>query len=118
MIGLPYNDHQCLGAITQILATMVDENDPVLLELAAQYPTTRELVDYIRSLPQRDDLGDPDDGPRVHACSPPQRVRIGADDPNCVERGALLVAVEEINHPQHTYQSRRSTRRSACTRSR
>ncbi len=104
MIGLPYNDHQCLSAITQILATMVEENDPVLLELAAQYPTTRELVDYIRSLPQRDDLGDPDDGPRVHACSPPQRVRIGADDPNCVERGALLVAVEEINRPQHTYQ--------------
>ena len=104
MIGLPFNDHQCLGTITQILATMVDERDPVLLELAAQYPTTRELIAYIRSLPQRDDLGDPADGPRVHACLPPQRVRIGAPDPNCVERGALLVAVEEINHPQHTYQ--------------
>lgn len=104
MIGLPFNDHQCLGAITQILATMVDERDPVLLELAAQYPTTRELIAYIRSLPQRDDLGDPADGPRVHACAPPQRVRIGAPDPNCVERGALLVAVEEINRPQHTYQ--------------
>jgi hypothetical protein len=104
MIGLPYNDHQCLGAISQILATMVDERDPVLLELAAQYPRTRDLVDYIRSQPQRDDLGDPTDGPRVHACSPPQRVRIGADDPNCVERAALFCAVEEINRPQHTYQ--------------
>ena len=104
MIGLPYNDHQCLGTISQILATMVDEGDPVLLELAAQHPTTRGLIDYIRALPQRDDLGDLADGPRVHACSPPQRVRIGADDPNCVERGALLVAVEEINRPQHTYQ--------------
>jgi len=104
MIGLPYNDHQCLGAISQILATMVDERDPVLLELAAQYPRTRDLVDYIRSQPQRDDLGDPADGPRVHACSPPQRVRIGADDPNCVERAALFCAVEEINRPQHTYQ--------------
>jgi len=104
MIGLPFNDHQCLGAITQILATMVEDNDPVLLELAAQYPTTSALVDYIRSLPQRDDLGDPTDGPRVHACTPPQRVRIGARDPNCLERSALLVAVEEINHPQHTRQ--------------
>lgn len=104
MIGLPFNDHQCLGAITQILATMVVERDPVLLELAAQYPTTRELIDYIRSLPQRDDLGDPADGPRVHACSPPQRVRIGAPDPNCVERAALFLATEEINHPQHTRQ--------------
>ncbi|HEY0388997.1 MAG TPA: hypothetical protein VGC71_11195 [Gaiellales bacterium] len=104
MIGLPFNDHQCLGAITQILATMVDDNDPVLLELAAQYPTTRQLTDYIRSLPQRDDLGDPSDGPRVHACTPPQRVRIGAPDPNCVERAALFLAVEEINRPQHTRQ--------------
>lgn len=104
MIGLPFNDHQCLGAITQILATMVEDNDPVLLELAAQYPTTRQLIDYIRSLPQRDDLGDPGDGPRVNACAPPQRVRIGAPDPNCVERAALFLAVEEINHPAHTRQ--------------
>jgi hypothetical protein len=104
MIGLPFNDLQCLGAITQILATMVEERDPVLLELAAQYPTTEELIGYIRSLPQRDDLGDPTDGPRVHACSPPQRVRIGAPDPNCVERAALFVAVEELNHPDHTRQ--------------
>ena len=104
MIALPFNDHQCLGAISQVLATMVDERDPVLLELATQYPSTRDLIEYIRSLPQRDDLGDPEDGPRVHACSPPQRVRIGAPDPNCVERGALLIAVEQINRPDHTYQ--------------
>jgi hypothetical protein len=104
MIGLPFNDHQCLGAITQILAAMVEEHDPVLLELAAQYPTTSALIDYIRALPQRDDLGNPADGPRVHECSPPQRVRIGAPDPNCVERAALFVAVEEFNHPGHTRQ--------------
>jgi hypothetical protein len=104
MIGLPYNDQQCLGAITQILATMVEEQDPVLLELAAQYPTTRDLIDYIRSLPQRDDMGDPSDGPRVQACAPPQRVRIGAPDPNCVERAALFVAVEEMSRPHHTRQ--------------
>jgi hypothetical protein len=104
MIGLPYNDHQCLGAISQILATMVEDHDPVLLELAAQHPTTRNLIDYIRSLPQRDDVGDPADGPRVHACSPPQRLRLDADDPNCVERAALFLAVEEINDPQHTRQ--------------
>src|SRR6185436_8071117 len=104
MIGLPYNDYQCLGAISQLLATLVNERDPVLVELAAQYPTTRQLVDYIRSLPQRDDVGDPADGPRVHACAPTQRVRIGALDPNCIERACVLVSVEEINRPQHTYQ--------------
>ena len=104
MIGLPFNDYPCLGAITQILAAMVADNDPALLELAAQYPTTPRLIDYIRGLPQRDDLGDPDDGPKVHACMPPQRVRIGAPDPNCVERAALFLGVEEINHPEHTRQ--------------
>ena len=104
MIGLPYNDYDCLGAISQILATMVGEQDPVLFELAAKYPTRPQLIDYIRSLPQRDDTGDPDDGPRVHACSPPQRVRLDAPDPNCVERAALFIAVEDINRPEHTYQ--------------
>jgi hypothetical protein len=104
MIGLPYNDYECLGAISQILATLVEERDPVLLELAAKYPTTERLIEYIRSLPQRDDLGDADDGPRVDECSPPQRLRLGADDPNCLERGSVLVAVEEINRPEHTYQ--------------
>jgi hypothetical protein len=104
MIGLPFNDHQCLGAITQLLAAMVAERDPALVELAAQHPTTTALVRYIRSLPQRDDLGDPDDGPKVHACAPPQRVRIGAPDPNCVERAALFLGIEELNHPEHTRQ--------------
>lgn len=104
MIGLPYNDHQCLGAISEIVAAMVAEHDPALLELAAQYPTRSRVIDYIRSLPQRDDLGDPADGPRVHVCSPPQRVEIPSESPNCVERSALLMALMEINHPRHTYQ--------------
>ena len=56
MIGVPFNDHQCLGAISEILAAMAQAQDLELLELASQYPTTAELVDYIRSLPQRDDL--------------------------------------------------------------
>ncbi|HEU4729265.1 MAG TPA: hypothetical protein VFT22_15295 [Kofleriaceae bacterium] len=104
MIGQPFNDHECLGAISEILSTMVEQQDPVLLELAAQYPTTRALIDYIRSLPQRDDLGDPADGPRLAACSPPQRIRLGAPDPNCVERAALFLAVDEINDPDRLRQ--------------
>lgn len=118
MIGLPFNDHQCLGAITQILAALVAERDPALVELATQYPTTAALIHYIRSLPQRDDLGDPDDGPKVHACAPPQRVRIGAPDPNCVERAALFLGIEELNHPEHTRQLATVDTRSGCTRSR
>src|SRR6267142_374076 len=32
MIGLPFNDRPCLGAITQILATMVEQHRVVLLD--------------------------------------------------------------------------------------
>lgn len=85
MIALPFNDGECLEAISRTIAQMVEARDPIFVELATQHSTTEHLVEHIRSLPQRDDLGDPDDGPRVDACSPPQRVRFGARDPNCVD---------------------------------
>ena len=81
MIGLPYNDLGCLGPVSEILAAMVHEQHPPLIELADQYPSMAGVIDYIRSLPQRDDLGDPADGPKVHACSPPQRLQIPSDEP-------------------------------------
>ena len=104
MIALPFNDHPCLGAIAEIQAAMVAEPDPALLELAARYPTQKQLVEYIRSRPQRDDLGDPAERPRVHACSPPQRLQLDGEAPNCVERATLFGIIMEINHPEHTYQ--------------
>jgi len=112
MIGTPFNDVPCLGAISEIGATMVAEQNPVLLELARQHPTIPKLIDYLRSLPQRDDVADPEDGPRVHECIPDQRVRIAEElfdseegpDPNCVERAIVFVSVAELIAPQHTYQ--------------
>jgi hypothetical protein len=104
MIALPYNDYGCLGAISQILASMVDEQHPPLVELADQYPEMEDVIGYLRSLPQRDDLGDPADGPKVHACSPPQRLQIPSETPNCVERASAFAAIMELNHPHNTYQ--------------
>jgi hypothetical protein len=104
MIGLPYNDYSCLGPTSEILVNMADDPDPVLLELAAQYPTEAQLVTHIRSLPQRDDFGEPEARPRMDACSPPQRIRIATSNPNCFERAAYYVLVMEVNHPGHTYQ--------------
>jgi hypothetical protein len=104
MIGLPYNDLACLGAMSQIAATIVAEDDPALLELAAKCPTQQHVVEFLRSRPQRDDLGDPADGPRVHECEPPQRLVLDGDAPNCVERAVLFTIMQEINHPEHTYQ--------------
>ena len=99
MIGLPFNDLRCLGSITEVIAEMVKNEDPILVELAKKYGTTAALAAWIRTLPQRDDDGDPDDGPKVEACEPVQRLRIPADDPNCVERAALYIAVAELIDP-------------------
>ena len=104
MIGLPFNDHKCLGSITEVVAELVATEDPVIVELAHNHRTTEGLVNYIRSLPQRDDDGERRDGPKVEACEPPQRLRIPAEDPNCVERAALYVAVAEFIDPRATRQ--------------
>ena len=84
MIGLPFNDLRCLGSITEVVAELVTNRDEVLAEIAAKHETTESLISYIRSLPQRDDDGEGSDGPRVGECKPPQRLRLPAEDPNCV----------------------------------
>lgn len=100
MIGLPFNDLRCLGSITEVVAELVANRDPVIVELANKHATTESLATWIRSLPQRDDDGDPTDGPKVDACKPPQRLQIPSDSPNCVERGALYLAVAELIAPE------------------
>jgi hypothetical protein len=100
VIGIPFNDLGCLGAITEQIVARVQSHDPILVDLATQYPTTAALAEWMRGLPQRDDDGVPGDGPKVHACRPPQRLRIPAGDPNCVERSALYLAVAELIDPQ------------------
>lgn len=99
MIGLPLNDAQCLGTISELIAELVSNRDAVLVQLAAQHPTTDSFQGWLRNLPQRDDLGQPEDGPKVEACCPPQRLRIAPADPNCVERAALYLGVAELIDP-------------------
>jgi hypothetical protein len=100
VIGLPFNDYACLGSISEVLTELVANEDPVIVELAKKHPTTRNLVCWIRSLPQRDDDGVKGDGPKVEACEPPQRLRVPADDPNCVERAAMYIAIAEFIDPK------------------
>jgi hypothetical protein len=99
VIALPFNDHKCLGSITEVIAELVATQDPVIIELAKRHQTTDGLIAYLRSLPQRDDDGEPHDGPKVETCEPPQRLRVGADNPNCVERAATYLAVAELIDP-------------------
>jgi hypothetical protein len=99
VIGLPFNDLHCLGSITEVVAELVKHDDGVIGEIAAKYPTTEALAAWIRTLPQRDDNGEAEDGPKVETCEPPQRLRIPAPDPNCVERAALYLAAAELIDP-------------------
>jgi hypothetical protein len=100
VIGVPFNDYECLAAITDMVAMLVDSHDPVLVELSQRFLNIPALVGHIRRLPQRDDDGDPSDGPRVRACTPTQRLRLPANNPNCVERAALYLAVAELVDPR------------------
>jgi hypothetical protein len=100
MIGPEFNDHRCMGSISEVARELVAAQDPVLVQIASEHATTASLAAWIRSLPQRDDLGQAGDGPKVASCSPPQRLRIAPADPNCVERAALYVAVAELIDPE------------------
>ncbi len=84
MIGMPLNDRKCLAQVSEVAAELVRSEDVVLREIVDRFRDTRALASWIRSLPQRDDEGDPADGPKVARCAPPQRLRIPAEDPNCI----------------------------------
>ena len=104
MIGLPFNDRRCLGQITEVIAELAENRDELLVQLAGEHQTTDALIAAIRALPQRDDVGEEDDGPKVDSCDPPQRLRIPAPDPNCVERAAWYIAEAELIDPKPTRQ--------------
>jgi hypothetical protein len=96
MIAEPINDVECLSKVTDLAAESLENED--VRNIATRFMSTRDLAAWIRSLPQRNDLGDPGDGPKV-ACDVPQRVRIPAEDPNCVERAAIYLAAGELIDP-------------------
>jgi hypothetical protein len=109
MIGNPYNDHECLGYVMNVVEQMVLERDPTLVELAHQLGTLENVVAFIRALPQRNDESDLLDGPKIGRCAPPQRLRIPAPDPNCFERAALYLALAELIDPRPLRQLATST---------
>ncbi len=98
MLGRPHNDRECLDAIMAEIEAKLESGE--LDDLAAQYPDTDALIDDIRSRPQKDDLGIPCDGPKVTACRPAQRLRLPAEDGNCVERSAEFILLAERIDPR------------------
>ncbi|MBE7448601.1 MAG: hypothetical protein HS111_06875 [Kofleriaceae bacterium] len=100
MILPPLTDHACLGPITDIARQLVAQPDPQLAARAHELGTPQAAIRWLRSLPQRDDTGDPNDGPRVEACSPPQRLDLYSSAPNCVERSTIQAIIAEILDPE------------------
>lgn len=95
MIGPPLNDDACLSQLTALVMQQLDMYAPI----ARRFATTAELAASIRAQPQRLDVGDPTDGPKL-VCDVPQRVREpGAPYPNCFERSALYLGAAELIDP-------------------
>jgi hypothetical protein len=68
----PLNDAECLGQLTAIASE--GTTNPEIKTLAARFRSTKALAKWIRGLPQRDDTGEANDGPRV-MCDVGQRAR-------------------------------------------
>lgn len=103
MIASPINDHACLGPTTDRIVAELAANNPALVDLAARFSTIEDLADWFRSLPQRDDNGDPNELPKVDACRPPQRFQLDSPWPNCYERAGRWVGAAELIDPTRTY---------------
>lgn len=98
MIVAPLNDCECLDAITARAREAVAS--PEAEQLARDLGSTAALRRHLRSLPQRDDTGEADDGPRIACGDTSQRVRLNAENPNCCERGLWFLAVAERIDPR------------------
>lgn len=104
MIAPPINDHACLGPTTDLIVAEIADRNPAIVDLAAQFTNTDDLAAWFRTLPQRDDDGNPADGPKVAACRPPQRMNFENSSPNCFERSARFIGAAEIIDPDRVYQ--------------
>lgn len=103
MIAAPMNDHACLGPTTDLIVAEIAARNPTIIDLAERFATTDDLAAWFRTLPQRDDNGDPNDGPKVAACRPPQRLDFANPSPNCFERSAAWTAAAELIDPDRVY---------------
>lgn len=93
----PLNDQGCLGKLHASVSEYMQTE--AAKSFAAQFSSIPELCRFIRHLEQRDDLGDPRDGPRL-SCDVTQRLRLPAFDPNCFERLALFLALALLINPR------------------
>ena len=85
----PKNDPECLNKVHDAARAFAATEQA--RNMASHLTNLEDVAEYIRALEHRDDLGDPNDGPRIQ-CDVPQRLRLPAFDPNCLERSAMFIA--------------------------
>jgi hypothetical protein len=92
----PLNAGGCLGKLHESVRAFRDTQ--TAQQLARHCETPEQAAVFIRTLDQRDDFGDPKDGPRL-SCEVSQRLRLPTLDPNCFERTAMYLALVSILDP-------------------
>lgn len=103
MIAPPVNDHDCLGPTTDQIVAELSAKNPAIVDLAAKFSNTDDLAAWFRTLPQRDDEGDPNELPKVYACHPAQRLQLDSEAPNCYERSGRFIGAAELIDPCRVY---------------
>ena len=102
----PWNDSFCLDQVHTAAAEY--RKTPEARTVAAQLGTIENLIEYVRTLPYRPDLGDPDDGPRIQ-CDVSQRLRLSPallkTGRNCLEGTALFLALAPLIAPPRAFSS-------------
>src|SRR5205823_2376265 len=92
----PINDVDCLGQLTTIAREL--SSTTLVLTVARHLGSRDAVIRWLQAKPQADDDGG--EPVRYIVCDVPQRVRLFADDPNCVERATdammLLEALEQM----------------------
>jgi hypothetical protein len=90
------NDTDCLTKMHAAARAFADT--PQAIAMARDFETLDDAIAYIRALDQRNDLGNPHDGPRIQ-CDVSQRLRLPASDPQCFERTGMFLALASLLEP-------------------
>lgn len=90
------NDEECLGQLTTMARELAATT--LVQTVARRLKTKKAVVSWLQSLPQTDDVGQ--ESIRFIQCDVPQRVRLFADDPNCVERALSALLLLEALDPR------------------
>src|SRR5688500_11279113 len=96
MLLPPLNDKECLTLLHEEIKRSLDL--PTVRAFASRFRDLGELIEYIRNLEQRDDLGDPNDGPRFTR-KISELFRSFPEKPHCCERTSDFHKVAEVIDP-------------------